>query len=258
MMQEDLTFTIDEDGIARITLNRPERRNAFTFDMIAAWHAALEDSKKNPKVKVVVITGAGDAFCAGGDIVEMMDRMDQTAAQRKAELFDRVQRIPLALEDMDKPVIAAMNGAAAGAGLDLALMCDLRIAARSATFGETYTKVGIVPGAGGAWFLPRLVGTAKALELFWTAEFLSAEQAEDIGMVNRVVDDADLMDVTDALARKIAASPQQSVRMIKRAVLAGMRSDLRTHLDMISSHYAIVTLGEDHREAVARFVERRE
>ncbi|WP_204362835.1 enoyl-CoA hydratase/isomerase family protein [Litorivita pollutaquae] len=257
-MQEDLTFTIDEDGIARITLNRPERRNAFTFDMIAAWHAALEDSKKNPKVKVVVITGAGDAFCAGGDIVEMMDRMDQTAAQRKAELFDRVQRIPLALEDMDKPVIAAMNGAAAGAGLDLALMCDLRIAARSATFGETYTKVGIVPGAGGAWFLPRLVGTAKALELFWTAEFLSAEQAEDIGMVNRVVDDADLMDVTDALARKIAASPQQSVRMIKRAVLAGMRSDLRTHLDMISSHYAIVTLGEDHREAVARFVERRE
>lgn len=257
-MQEDLTFTIDEDGIARITLNRPERRNAFTFDMIAAWHAALEDSKKNPKVKVVVITGAGDAFCAGGDIVEMMDRMDQTAAQRKAELFDRVQRIPLALEDMDKPVIAAMNGAAAGAGLDLALMCDLRIAARSATFGETYTRVGIVPGAGGAWFLPRLVGTAKALELFWTAEFLSAEQAEDIGMVNRVVDDADLMDVTDALARKIAASPQQSVRMIKRAVLAGMRSDLRTHLDMISSHYAIVTLGEDHREAVARFVERRE
>ena len=257
-MQEDLTFTIDEDGIARITLNRPERRNAFTFDMIAAWHAALEDSKKNPKVKVVVITGAGDAFCAGGDIVEMMDRMDQTAAQRKAELFDRVQRIPLALEDMDKPVIAAMNGAAAGAGLDLALMCDLRIAARSATFGETYTKVGIVPGAGGAWFLPRLVGTAKALELFWTAEFLSAEQAEDIGMVNRVVDDADLMEVTDALARKIAASPQQSVRMIKRAVLAGMRSDLRTHLDMISSHYAIVTLGEDHREAVARFVERRE
>ncbi|OUS19619.1 enoyl-CoA hydratase [Rhodobacterales bacterium 59_46_T64] len=257
-MQEDLTFTIDEDGIARITLNRPERRNAFTFDMIAAWHAALEDSKKNPKVKVVVITGAGDAFCAGGDIVEMMDRMDQTAAQRKAELFDRVQRIPLALEDMDKPVIAAMNGAAAGAGLDLALMCDLRIAARSATFGETYTKVGIVPGAGGAWFLPRLVGTAKALELFWTAEFLSAEQAEDIGMVNRVVDDADLMDVTDALARKIAASPQQSVRMIKRAVLTGMRSDLRTHLDMISSHYAIVTLGEDHREAVARFVERRE
>ena len=257
-MSENLTFTIDEHGIALITLNRPERLNAFTFEMIDAWHAALVESKSNPEVKVVVITGAGKAFCSGGDIVEMVDRLGQTPAQRKAELFERIQRIPLALEDMDKPVIAAMNGAAAGAGLDLALMCDLRIAARSAKFGETYTKVGIVPGAGGAWFLPRLVGTAKALELFWTAEFLSAEEAEEIGMVNRVVDDADLMDVTYTLARKIAASPQQSVRMIKRAVLAGMRSDLRTHLDMISSHYAIVTSGEDHREAVARFVEKRD
>lgn len=257
-MSENLTFTIDEHGIALITLNRPERLNAFTFEMIDAWHAALVESKSNPEVKVVVITGAGKAFCSGGDIVEMVDRLGQTPAQRKAELFERIQRIPLALEDMDKPVIAAMNGAAAGAGLDLALMCDLRIAARSAKFGETYTKVGIVPGAGGAWFLPRLVGTAKALELFWTAEFLSAEEAEEMGMVNRVVDDADLMDVTYTLARKIAASPQQSVRMIKRAVLAGMRSDLRTHLDMISSHYAIVTSGEDHREAVARFVEKRD
>ncbi|UOA33116.1 Short-chain-enoyl-CoA hydratase [Sulfitobacter sp. DSM 110093] len=256
-MSDNLTFNIDENGVALITLNRPKRLNAFTFEMIDAWHAALLESKSNPEVKVIVITGAGKAFCSGGDIVEMVDRLDQTPAQRKAELFERIQRIPLALEDMDKPVIAAMNGAAAGAGLDLALMCDLRIAARSAKFGETYTKVGIVPGAGGAWFLPRLVGTAKALELFWTAEFLSAEKAEEIGMVNRVVDDADLMNVTYAMARKIAASPQQSVRMIKRAVLAGMRSDLRTHLDMISSHYAIVTSGKDHQEAVVRFVEKR-
>ena len=256
-MSENLKFEVDEDGVGRITLNRPERLNAFTFEMIDAWHDALNKCRTDPEVKVIVITGEGSAFCSGGDIVEMEERLEHTPAQRKAELFERIERIPFLLEDIDKPVIAAMNGAAAGAGLDLALMCDIRIAAKSAKFGETYTKVGLVPGAGGTWFLPRLVGTAKALELFWTAEFLTAAQAQEIGMVNRVVDDADLMNETNKMARKIAAAPQQSVRMIKRAVLAGMRTDLRTHLDMISSHYAVITAGEDHRNAVREFVKNR-
>ncbi|WPZ27581.1 enoyl-CoA hydratase-related protein (plasmid) [Sulfitobacter pontiacus] len=256
-MSENLKFEVDEDGVGRITLNRPERLNAFTFEMIDAWHDALNKCRTDPNVKVIVITGEGSAFCSGGDIIEMEERLEHTPAQRKAELFERIERIPFLLEDIDKPVIAAMNGAAAGAGLDLALMCDIRIAAKSAKFGETYTKVGLVPGAGGTWFLPRLVGTAKALELFWTAEFLTAAQAQEIGMVNRVVDDADLMNETNKMARKIAAAPQQSVRMIKRAVLAGMRTDLRTHLDMISSHYAVITAGEDHQNAVREFVKNR-
>ncbi|WP_340110210.1 enoyl-CoA hydratase/isomerase family protein [Pikeienuella sp. HZG-20] len=256
-MSENLKFQVDDDGIGRITLDRPERLNAFTFEMIDAWRDALERCRTDERVKVVIVTGAGGAFCSGGDIVEMEDRLEQTPAQRKAELFERIERIPLLLEDIDKPVIAAMNGAAAGAGLDMALMCDIRIAARSAKFGETYTKVGLVPGAGGTWFLPRLVGAAKALELFWTAEFLTAEEAHEIGMVNRVVDDADLMDAANEMARKIAAAPQQSVRMIKRAVLGGLRTDLRSHLDMISSHYAVITAGEDHKEAVRRFVRKR-
>jgi enoyl-CoA hydratase/carnithine racemase len=256
-MSENLKFEVDEDGVGRITLNRPERLNAFTFEMIDAWHDALNKCRTDPDVKVIVITGEGSAFCSGGDIIEMEERLEHTPAQRKAELFERIERIPLLLEDIDKPVIAAMNGAAAGAGLDLALMCDIRIAAKSAKFGETYTKVGLVPGAGGTWFLPRLVGTAKALELFWTAEFLTAVQAQEIGMVNRVVDDADLMNETNKMAKKIAVAPQQSVRMIKRAVLAGMRTDLRTHLDMISSHYAVITAGEDHQNAVREFVKNR-
>ncbi len=256
-MSENLKFEVDEDGVGRITLNRPERLNAFTFEMIDAWHDALNRCRTDPDVKVIVITGEGSAFCSGGDIIEMEERLEHTPAQRKAELFERIERIPFLLEDIDKPVIAAMNGAAAGAGLDLALMCDIRIAAKSAKFGETYTKVGLVPGAGGTWFLPRLVGTAKALELFWTAEFLTAAQAQEIGMVNRVVDDADLMNETNKMAKKIAAAPQQSVRMIKRAVLAGMRTDLRTHLDMISSHYAVITAGEDHQNAVREFVKNR-
>ena len=204
-MTDHLKFTVGDDGIARIVLDRPDRLNAFTFDMIDAWNEALRACRTDDRVRVITITGAGTAFCSGGDIVEMQDRLSQTPAQRKAELYERIERIPLALEDLDKPVIAALNGAAAGAGLDLALMCDIRLAARSAKFGETYTKVGLVPGAGGAWFLPRLVGPAKALELFLTADFITAEEAREIGMV----------------------------------------------------HYAVVTAGDDHKEAVRRFVESR-
>lgn len=255
-MSENLKYTV-EDGIGWIVLDRPERMNAFTFEMIDAWSAALVSARTDAAVKVVVVTGAGRAFCSGGDIVEMQDRLEQTPAQRKSELFERIQRIPLALEDLDKPVIAALNGVATGAGLDLALMCDLRIAAASARFAETYVHVGLVPGAGGAHFLPRLVGTAKALELFWTGDFVDAEEALRIGMVNRVVTDEQLKDETTRLARKIAAAPIQTVRMIKRAVMSGMRNDLRANLDMISSHYAVVTAGEDHRAAVRRFAEKR-
>lgn len=252
-MTEHLSYAIDE-GIARIVLNRPDRLNAFTFEMIDAWLEALADARSNDKVAVVVVTGRGKAFCSGGDIVEMQDRLDQEPSRRKAELFERIERIPLALEDLDKPVIAALNGVATGAGLDLALMCDLRIAASSAKFAETYVNVGLVPGAGGAHFLPRLVGTAKALELFWTGDFIDAHEALRIGMVNRVVEDDALETETLALARRIAKAPTQTVRMIKRAVVGGMRNDLRTNLDLISSHYAVVTAGEDHKAAVRRFV----
>ena len=256
-MTEHLKFERGDEGIGRIILNRPERMNAFTFEMIDAWRAALDTCRTDDRVKVIIVTGAGKAFCSGGDIVEMKERLSQSPAQRKSELFERIERIPFLLEDIDKPVIAAMNGVAAGAGLDLALMCDLRIASSSAKFGETYSKVGLVPGAGGTWFLPRLVGTAKALELFWTADFLTAEQAREIGMVNRVVEDDMLMESTNELAANIAAAPQQFIRMIKRAVLGGMRTDLRAHLDMISSHYAVITAGKDHQEAVRHFVESR-
>ncbi|MBS9721140.1 enoyl-CoA hydratase/isomerase family protein [Tianweitania sp. BSSL-BM11] len=252
-MSGNLTYTV-ENGIGTITLDRPERMNAFTFDMIDQWREALVSARTDDAVKVLIVTGKGKAFCSGGDIVEMEERLEQQPAQRKAELFERIERIPLALEDLDKPVIAALNGAATGAGLDMALMCDLRVSARSARFAETYVNVGLVPGAGGAHFLPRLVGTAKALELFWTGDFIDAEEALRIGMVNRVVDDEQLADETLKLAQRIAKAPIQTVRMIKRAVLGGMRNDLRTNLDLISSNYAVVTAGEDHKAAVRRFV----
>jgi enoyl-CoA hydratase/carnithine racemase len=256
-MSEHLQFSL-ADGIARIVLNRPERMNAFTFGMIDAWHAALQECRANETVRVVIVTGAGKAFCSGGDVVEMGDRLRQTPEQRKSELFNRIERIPLALEDLDKPVIAAVNGVATGAGMDMALMCDLRYAARSARFAETYLRVGLVPGAGGAHFLPRIVGVAKALELFFTGDFVDAEEALRIGLVNKVVADDSLTAEVEAIAARIAKAPPLAVRMIKRAIYQGMRNDLRTNLDLISSHYAVVTSTEEHRAAVQRFIAARE
>lgn len=256
-MSEHLTFSV-ADGIARIVLNRPERMNAFTFGMIEAWHAALQQCRTDDAVRVVIVTGAGSAFCSGGDIVEMGERLTQTPEQRKNELFNRIERIPLALEDLDKPVIAAVNGVATGAGMDMALMCDMRFAAASARFAETYVRVGLVPGAGGAHFLPRLVGVAKALELFLTADFVDAQEALRIGLVNKVFPDDALMEEVEKIARRIAKAPPLTVRMIKRAIYQGMRNDLRSNLDLISSHYAVVTASEGHREAVRAFIAARE
>jgi enoyl-CoA hydratase/carnithine racemase len=255
-MSDQLLFSVNE-GIARITLNRPERMNAFTFEMIDAWTAALQQCRNDDGVKVVLVTGVGNAFCSGGDIVEMGDRMSQTPEQRKSELFNRIERIPLTLEDIDKPVIAVVNGVATGAGMDMALMCDLRFAAKSARFAETYIKVGLVPGAGGAHFLPRLVGVSKALELFWTGDFVDADEALRIGIVNRVFPDETLMEEAEKIARRIARAPSQTVRMVKRAIYQGMRNDLRTNLDLISSHYAVITAGQEHKDLVQKFIAER-
>src|SRR5271154_2930777 len=211
---QDLRFEIS-DRIATITLNRPERMNAFTFEMIDAWAAALIECRRNDDVRVVIVTGAGKAFCSGGDINSMGDRLAGTPDKRKNELWQRIQRIPLPYEDLDKPVLVAVNGVATGAGMDLALMGDIRYAAQSARFAETYVKVGLVPGAGGAHFLPRHVGVAKALELFWTADFVDAREAERLGIVNKVLPDDELMPFVRSVAARIAAAPQQSVRMIK-------------------------------------------
>jgi 2-(1,2-epoxy-1,2-dihydrophenyl)acetyl-CoA isomerase len=255
-MTQNLKFEI-ADRVATITLDRPERMNAFTFEMIDAWVEAIGECRRSDAVRVLIVTGAGAAFCSGGDIVEMRERLKNPPAVRKNELYGRIQRIPLSLEDFDKPVLVAVNGVATGAGMDLALMGDIRYAAQSARFAETYVKVGLVPGAGGAHFLPRLVGTAKALELFWTAEFVSAEEAERIGLVNKVLPDAELLPHVRQVAERIAQAPALSVRMIKRAVLQGMRNDLRTNLDLISSHYGIVTASRWSGEAVEAFIEKR-
>ncbi|TWO71325.1 enoyl-CoA hydratase [Caenimonas sedimenti] len=251
--QPPVRLDVDADGIATLTLNRPEQLNAFDLKMIEAWRAALEAAEADERVKVVVVTGAGRAFCAGGDFEEMAKFSEMNSLDRKNFLYRNVHRIPLALERMDKPVIAAINGAARGAGLDMALMCDMRFMAQSATLAETYINIGLIAGDAGSWFLPRLIGTARALELFWSGRVVGAEEAERIGMVNRSVPDADLLKVTYDFARTVAAKPQQAVRFFRRAVYQSQTMALGAHLDMVSSHMAVLEDLPEHRDGIAAF-----
>jgi enoyl-CoA hydratase/carnithine racemase len=251
----DLEYTV-ADGIGTILLNRPHRKNAFTIEMIDQWARILVEARTDPDVRVIVLTGAGDAFCSGVDL-SSMDGDRPSPLQRKEHLTDHIHRIAYALEDLDKPVVAAINGAAVGAGMDMALMCDMRIIARSARLSEGYIRVGLVPGNGGCYYLPRLVGQAKALELLLTGDFIGAEEAARIGIANHVVDDDDLAAATTRLARKLADAPPVAVRTIKRAVYQSARADLRTALDLISSHMSVVTSTQDSAEALAAFREKR-
>ncbi len=247
-----------KDKIATITLNRPDKLNAFTGDMIDAWVKSLAAAQADDGVNVVVVTGSGRAFCSGGDVGRM--RAADEAPQPldgKNNLWEGVHRVPKQLEQMDKPVIAMVNGLAVGAGMGMSLMCDVRFAAESARFSTGYVKVGLVPGDGDTYFLPRLIGAAKALELLWTAEFIESAEALRLGIVQRVVPDAQLKDVTYAYARQVADGPQIPIRMIKRLVYQSLRLDLRTHLDLVSSHMAIVRQTADHGEGVAAFKEKR-
>lgn len=252
----DIEYEVAE-GIATIRLNRPERKNAFTPDMVDRWVDLLHEARADPGVRVLVLTGTGDAFCSGVDLDRRGDGMPATPVGRKQFLSDRVHRIPLTLEDLDKPVIAAINGTAIGAGLDMALMCDMRVMARSARLSEGYIRVGLVPGDGGCYYLPRLVGVAKALELLLTGDFVDAEEAVRIGLVNRAVDDNELEAAVAALARKIADLHPVAVRMIKRATYQSLRTDLRTALDLISSHTGVLGSMQDTAEAMTAFREKR-
>ncbi|GAA2124701.1 enoyl-CoA hydratase-related protein [Kitasatospora saccharophila] len=251
----DLDYTV-RDRIATILLNRPERKNAFTMEMVNAWADALLRAERDPEVRVVVVTGAGDSFCSGVDLSEFKGEQRSPLAEK--ELLTRnVHRVALALEEVGKPVIAAVAGPAVGAGMDMALLCDLRFAGRSARFSEGYIKLGLVPGDGGCWLLPRVVGTSTALRLLWTGDFVGAEEALRIGLADEVHDDEDLMAAVYAFAARLAERPPVAVQTIKRAVRQGARHDLRTALDLISSHMAVITSTQDSAEAFAAFQEKR-
>ena len=245
------------DGVGTILLNRPARKNAFTIEMVDRWADILHEARTDPAVRVLVLTGAGDAFCSGVDLDRRHASGPPTPLRRAQLLTEHVHRIPLALESLDKPVIAAINGVAVGAGMDMALMCDLRIMARSARLSEGYIRIGTVPGDGGCYYLPRLVGRAKALELLLTGDFIDSAEAARLGIVNHVVDDADLGGAVEALAAKIVHAPPLAVRAIKRAVYQSERQDLRTALDQIAAQSAVIGTTQDSAEALSAFREKR-
>ncbi len=255
-MSEQLRFEIGANKVATITINRPEKLNAFTPEMKEAWIAALEECRTSDKVNVIVMTGTGRAFCTGGDVGKFTEHSHESLSEVRERVID-AQRLAVKLDEIDKPVIAAVNGVATGGGLDIALMCDLRFAAQSARFAETYNRIGMIPGAGGAYYLPRVVGISRALRMFWSAEFVESAEALRIGLVDEVHPDDQLMDKTMAFAELIAGQPSMAVRLTKKIVYQGLDTDLRTALNLVASSMPIVRTSVDHREAVAAFKEKR-
>lgn len=248
-----------EGGVALITLNRPDRLNALTAAMLGELNVLLEQAEGNPAVRAVVITGAGRGFSAGQDLTEMREREEAGEPGVSAEYMEQTYH-PLIrrIRRMEKPVIGGINGVAAGAGASLALACDLRIASEHASFIQSFVNVGLVPDSGSSFFLPRLAGMARALELTFTGRRLSAQEAERIGVVNRVVPHEELMDATMELARQLARGPTKVIGMTKRALNRSWLVDLEEALNYEGELQDLARNTEDHREGVAAFLEKRQ
>lgn len=249
-MPDSILTTIDAaTHVATLTLNKPDKYNAFDAELVDAWADALEALAADRGVHAIVVTGAGKAFCAGGDLKTLAEGSGPLA--KKEFLRDHVHRVQRALQHVPQPVIAMINGAAMGAGFDMALLCDLRIAANEAKIGEAYVNLGLVPGDGGAWLLTHLVGPARALELLLTGKTIDGVQAADWGLVNQSVPRDQLSETTYALAEQLAAGPQLAQRLIKRAVYSAESLPRDTHYDMVSSYMALAQSHEDFEGAIA-------
>lgn len=244
------------EGVGLITMNRPDRFNAMNRQLIAELAENLQGAEKDEEVKVVVITGAGKAFCAGGDI-EGHPSFETDDPFVREKYIREAHVITLTLHRMPKPVIAAVNGVAAGAGLDMAMTCDIRIASEEARFTEVFAKAGLMPDMGGTYFLPRLVGVGKAMELLFTGDIIDAQEALRIGLVNQVVPSGELMTKTMELAKRLAKGPTQSYRLSKWAVYKGLELSLEAALEHEVFGQNLLLGTEDVREAAKAFVEKR-
>ena len=249
-----------DGGVLTLTMDQPETRNALTGntavqELVDACAAITLDAG----IRCVILTGAGPVFSSGGNVKDMRRFFEQDISPEliREEYRNGIQRIPRALYNLDVPVIAAVNGAAIGAGLDLACMCDIRIASDSATFAESFVKVGIVPGDGGAWLLPRVVGMSKASEMAFTGEAINAAEALACGLASRVVAPEALLVEAQKLAAKIAANPGGVLRMTKRLLREGQRSTLESLLELSAGYQAIAHKTPDHQEAVMAFLQKR-
>src|SRR6188474_3252385 len=249
-----------QDGVAIITLNRPEARNAMSPDLTAALRAQIKARAEDPEVGALLITGAGTAFCSGGDVKAMGGRGPRgqmSFEERLADLRWRQTNLTGALVAVRKPTVAALPGAAAGAGLAIALACDMRIAAKSAFCATGYARIGLSGDYGIAWLLTRTIGPMRARELMLTAERVDSERCERIGLVNRVVDDANLQDEAFALARSLAEGPSLAYRNIKDNLDEAPYIDYPTAMHREAERLVAASRTADHKEAVTAFVEKR-
>lgn len=251
------------DGpILTITLNLPEKRNPISdTGMVDTLIAAMEAADRDISVRCVILTGAGTAFSSGGDLKAMRPDAGGLRAGNPVETRRNykygIQRLPLTFQALEVPVVAAVNGPAIGAGLDLATMCDVRIAAESAKFAESFVRLGIIPGDGGAWLLPRIIGFSRATELALTGEMIDAAEALKIGLVSHVVPDTDLMAKAKEIATKIAANPPHAVRMTKRLLREGQTADLKNILELSAAMQSLAHNTRDNDEAITAFIEKR-
>jgi len=257
---EQIIYTKD-DGVATITLNRPQILNAFTPVMIDEWALAIDTAKLDPEVRVVIVTGAGRGFYSGVDVRSFRDREHtdgNPVVDGRYWLQHSVHRVPLALRTLDKPYIAAVNGPAAGAGMDMASMADLRIASETARFAMSYVNVGIVPGDGGCYYLPRIIGVARALDLIWTGRTMEAQEALQIGYVSQVVPSDQLMDTVMTYAKKLAKGPQVAIELAKRLVYEGLETNnLLKELRSAEHAMLIARTTQDAIEGPRAWVEKR-
>ena len=255
-----LTSEIKNQNQLWITLNHPEKMNAISYEMIDSLTSTLFKAEMNPAVKVIVIRGEGKAFSAGGDVQAMKDKSGMfqgDSNELRMRYMQGIQKIPKCMEDLSKPIIAMVNGAAVGAGCDLAMMCDLRIGCEESRFGETFAKLGLVPGDGGTFFLTRIVGFSKAMQMTMTSEIIQGKKAFDFGLMNYFVETADLEKETSALATKIASLPAVAVQMAKKSLKAAYRHDLQVNLDLLAAFQGIAQRTPDHENAVNAFFDKK-
>ena len=249
-----------EDRIATITLNRPETRNALSEEVIGALVSALETADADAEVDCVILTGEGPSFCSGGNIKQikaLTAEQHMSPMQLENWYKTQIQRIPLTMDRMSVPVITAVRGHAIGAGCDLACMADIRLAAEDAVFAESFLRVGIIPGDGGAWLLPRVIGLAKASQMMLTGEFIDARKAERYGLVSEVIGVDALMDHAIKLARMVAQFPPSAIRKTKRLIKDARDVSLSEHLDQAAIWQGVLQQMDDHREAIDAILEKR-
>lgn len=255
---DQVVLSEGRQGVMTITLNRPKVYNAINAELAVALHEALCRADEDASVRCVVITGTGRAFCSGQDLIEYGNRLDSDRPiELEHRLRDAYNPVVVAIRTMEKPVIASVNGVAAGAGFSLALACDLRIAAESASFIQAFINLGLVPDCASTFMLPRLVGVSRAMELTFTGRKVGASEALALGLVNRVIPDDDLPEATDALAQELADAPTRAIGLTKRAINAAWTNNLEAQLELEAKLQTPATRTDDHREGVRAFFEKR-